>query len=793
MKRVDNSDVNIKLDSRIVYLSNFNAKFYTVNAENFFIRKTQDNVISAETEDNNTEYYIKLDWNELVTLGEGVLQYKIVNNIPDSDRADLYFNKNLERTTEYYINSNVTVDPESEESYAEIIAELGVKIDTEIARSTSADTVHDEAIQDEVITRQQNVSDLTDLITALRQDLTDESEVRNSADTSIWYAIDAEIVRATIAESSITNSLNNEVLRATSAETQISSNLSNEINRATTAENALSGAINTNKSDIATLANQISNEVTNRENADNQLSSKIDTKLDATAYTPTDLTDYYKKSEVYNKTEIDNKGYITEHQDISGKLNISDFNAYSAHTKTIIDSKVDSTDLDDYASKEFVSGFTYNKTATDELLSAKLDTTAYTPTDLTNYYTKSETSGATEIQTALGNKQDILISGTNIKTINNQSLLGNGNVEIQGGFIQVTNPDTAETKVGLVSSLSQYYDTNIGKGAVIEGDGYEYDGTNYNIVASGNYAHAEGWYTKAIGNSSHAEGQITIASGSSSHAEGNSTTANGNVSHAEGYYTVAIGSSSHAECQNTIASGDYSHAEGGWTTASTIASHAEGYSTLANGNYSHAEGNSTRASGSSSHAEGNYTKALGGYSHAEGDSTQAIGLQSHAEGGTTIASNWAAHAEGQSTLAGGQRSHAEGMSTVAFGDDSHAEGYGTIANNTAEHASGRYNVSSSASTTFGDSGNTLFSVGNGTYENKHNAFEIRQNGDIYITSGSTDIKLQDHLDDGGGSNTPIVILSQSEYDALTTKDDNTVYIITDADGLQLGYVDAGEY
>ena len=111
----------------------------------------------------------------------------------------------------------------------------------------------------------------------------------------------------------------------------------------------------------------------------------------------------------------------------------------------------------------------------------------------------------------------------------------------------------------------------------------------------------------------------------------------------------------------------------------------------------------------------------------------------------------------------------------------------------AEHASGRYNVSSSASTTFGDSGNTLFSVGNGTYENKHNAFEIRQNGDIYITSGSTDIKLQDHLGGGGGSSTPIVILTQSEYDALTTKDENTVYIITDADGLQLGYVDVGEY
>ena len=30
-------------------------------------------------------------------------------------------------------------------------------------------------------------------------------------------------------------------------------------------------------------------------------------------------------------------------------------------------------------------------------------------------------------------KQDILVSGTNIKTINNQSLLGSGNIEIQGG------------------------------------------------------------------------------------------------------------------------------------------------------------------------------------------------------------------------------------------------------------------------------------------------------------------------------------------------------------------------
>lgn len=72
--------------------------------------------------------------------------------------------------------------------------------------------------------------------------------------------------------------------------------------------------------------------------------------------------------------------------------------------------------------------------------------------DMTNYYTKSETSGSTqistalnakadtattytktEVDTALGGKQATLVSGTNIKTINNESILGSGNIDIQGG------------------------------------------------------------------------------------------------------------------------------------------------------------------------------------------------------------------------------------------------------------------------------------------------------------------------------------------------------------------------
>lgn len=54
--------------------------------------------------------------------------------------------------------------------------------------------------------------------------------------------------------------------------------------------------------------------------------------------------------------------------------------------------------------------------------------------DLSNYYKKSEVDNlllAKADKSELSTKQDTLISGTNIKTINNQTILGSGNIEIQ--------------------------------------------------------------------------------------------------------------------------------------------------------------------------------------------------------------------------------------------------------------------------------------------------------------------------------------------------------------------------
>ena len=272
---------------------------------------------------------------------------------------------------------------------------------------------------------------------------------------------------------------------------------------------------------------------------------------------------------------------------------------------------------------------------------------------------------------------------------------------------------------------------------------------NSSGTASGDFAVAEGNSTTASGNYSHAEGSHTIASGTSSHAEGNSTIVTGTYGHAEGNNAKAFGNyGSHAEGDSTIANGESSHAEGLNTKASGGKSHAEGDNTVASGTSSHAEGVNTRAVGDYSHAEGQQASATSYASHAEGYQTLANADNSHAEGNGTIASGFSSHAEGTNTKAFGYYSHAEGYSTSATNYYSHAEGNATITNNQSEHASGQYNVSNSATTTFGNSGNTLFSVGNGSYNARHNAFEIRQNGDIYIVSGNSDIKLQDYI---GGS------------------------------------------
>jgi hypothetical protein len=153
--------------------------------------------------------------------------------------------------------------------------------------------------------------------------------------------------------------------------------------------------------------------IENEEIVSNALTDLDERKLDATAYTPTDLSNYYTKSETSGATELttafsakantattlagygitdaytksETSGATELDTAFSGKLDTSEYATFSAETNASIND---------------LSGQSETVAAPlNDLDERKLDATAYTPTDLSNYYTKSETSGATEISTAL--------------------------------------------------------------------------------------------------------------------------------------------------------------------------------------------------------------------------------------------------------------------------------------------------------------------------------------------------------------------------------------------------------
>lgn len=114
-------------------------------------------------------------------------------------------------------------------------------------------------------------------------------------------------------------------------------------------------------------------------------------KMDISSYTPTDLSDYYRKEETSGSTELnaefDKKVDITW---IDEKLGSGFTGANSANTVTDVIEK-----------NEKVIAASLN-----DLKDTKLDISAYTEGSA-NYYTKSETSGKTEISSALAQKANI--------------------------------------------------------------------------------------------------------------------------------------------------------------------------------------------------------------------------------------------------------------------------------------------------------------------------------------------------------------------------------------------------
>lgn len=190
---------------------------------------------------------------------------------------------------------------------------------------------------------------------------------------------------------------------------------------------------------------------------------EIDEKLDAiVAGGEIDLSSYYKKSEVdnllndkANKSELTTKqnqlvsgvnvktinnqsilgGGNIEIQTSTGETDLSDYYTKEEINETFatvsqVENKVDKIEGKSLISDEEIARLAtvtnYDDTAIKEeiatLNSSKLDIETYN-SDKTNFATKTE----------LNEKQNALISGENIKTINGNSILGSGDITITGG------------------------------------------------------------------------------------------------------------------------------------------------------------------------------------------------------------------------------------------------------------------------------------------------------------------------------------------------------------------------
>ena len=502
-----------------------------------------------------------------------------------------------------------------------------------------------------------------------------------------------------------------------------------------------------------------------------------------------DLTDYYTKNQIDNF--LNEKADKTEIPDMKPYAKISDVDASLA--------KYTSTDSFNALNTEVLKKA--NKSYVDETFQVKGDYITEIPAE---YVTETELEGKgylTEHQslTDYAKKTDIVTykpgKGITINTDNTiNALIGKGEGE---GSLLGPNATSSTGKY----NISLGYQT---KATGVQGA----TALGYQTKASGDYSHAEGYNTTAPGVYSHVEGNGTTASNTSEHASGQFNISNkasttfgdagntlfsvGNGISQNNHNAFEIRQNGDIYITDSFEGAPYKLQDklNNCATKSDIPT-IPSFKTIndeeitGTGNieiksdYTAGEGINITDNVISSAF---FKKGTGKNSIQIIDANQASGLYSLALGLNTTASGNYSHAEGNGTVASGNYSHAEGVNTIASdnishaeGSGSHAEGIKTTASNIAEHASGQYNISNKASDNFGDAGNTLFSVGNGkNAQNKHNAFEIRQNGDIYITDSlaGEPYKLQDKI-----SSVKLWAGTQAEYDAIETKDDNTIYFV----------------
>lgn len=220
---------------------------------------------------------------------------------------------------------------------------------------------------------------------------------------------------------------------------------------------------------LDSLALNLANEINNRQDADTALQSNIDAKANAedvydkqtansTFATQTvvneeiaariqrdteieqSLASKADKSDTYSKQEVDNAiANVDVSEQLSNYETIANHNADKALLEASIALKANSADLATVAT----SG-SYNDLSNKPTIPT-VPTNVSEFTNDAGYLTQHQDISNLATKAEVNAKQDELVSGTNIKTINGNSILGEGNIVIQGGGGEQQQADWNQT------------------------------------------------------------------------------------------------------------------------------------------------------------------------------------------------------------------------------------------------------------------------------------------------------------------------------------------------------------
>lgn len=215
--------------------------------------------------------------------------------------------------------------------------------------------------------------------------------------------------------------------------------------------------------------------------ATNDKVNTLETSLEGKIDLKQDKGDYALKSDIPTKvSELTNDSNFVTEAEVSGDL-------AGKADKTYVDEQLATKQpVGDYATKTELAG------KADSSVVESLSTQVATNTsDISIIKTKQEEDGnkIDSLDKEMATKQDLLVSGTNIKTINSQSLLGEGNIEIESGsnipflFINSTahlSGDFAAVKNAIANKtpFELYYVNILGYGDIAAPEVYFVSGEN---------------------------------------------------------------------------------------------------------------------------------------------------------------------------------------------------------------------------------------------------------------------------------------------------------------------------